>query len=572
MSPSSAQPAQRSPIVRELVRHALESIADEMALTVVRTAYSNTLRDVMDFSTAICLPSGEMVVQGLTLPLHLGAFPDALASVLGRFGDALAPGDVYVMNDPYSGGMHLPDVFVFKPVFAKGVLVGFAAVVGHQADIGGRMPGGNACDSTEIYQEGLRIGPSRLVAAGKDVDDLWDMLGRNVRLPERVTGDLRAQIAALRVGERELIDLAERHSPAVLLGYFADLLDASESMARAEIRSWRDGIYSFVDFIDDDGITENVPVRLAVRIEKRGDELLVDFDGTSPQVEGAINSSLSSTRSAVMLTIRSLMAPEIPNNAGFFRAIRVAAPLGTLLNPRPPGAVAARALTCFRIVDTVMGALAQIVPDRVFAAGDGGISVLTAAGEHNGRPYVLMDSIGCCWGGRPDKDGMEGITTIALNISNIPAEIIEREYPLRLEYVGFVPDTGGAGKHRGGLALAKRYRFLAERTLIQIRSDRRTHLPYGLAGGHPGSPSNTLLEEGLSARQLPSKTNVVVPQGAAIWHQHAGGGGWGDPRERSRSAVLEDVTEGKVSNEAARALYGVGVEARPAPPLPAAVK
>jgi N-methylhydantoinase B len=547
----------KSPIVRELVRNALESIVDDMALTVVRTSYSNTLRDVMDFSTAICDAQGQMVAQGLTLPLHLGAFPDAIDSVLRRFGNELAPGDIYVMNDPYAGGMHLPDVFMFKPVFVAERLIGFSAIVGHQADIGGRAPGGNACDSTEIYQEGIRIGPTRLVSRGADVDSVWDFVSRNVRLSDRVMGDFRAQIAALQVGERELATLARRYSADVLIEYLVDLVDAAETIARQEIASWPDGDYTFLDHIDDDGINLDQPVAIVVKVTVRRSDLNIDFTGSSPQVLGAINSTMSSTRSAAMLAVRSLMDGDIPNNAGFFRPIRVSAPAGLVVSAERPAAVAARALTCFRVVDAVMGALAQACPGKVFAAGDGGISVVTMAGEHEGKPFVLMDSIGCCWGGRPGKDGIEGITTIALNVSNIPIEVLERDYPLRIERYGFVQDSGGAGKFRGGMALEKRYRFLADQTLVQIRSDRRRFLPYGLHQGSPGTPSQTWLTSGEETRSLPSKCSLTVKRGDAIAHRHAGGGGWGPAFERAIAAVLDDIAEGKVSANAARDFYSM---------------
>lgn len=550
----------KSPIVRELVRNALESIVDDMALTVVRTSYSNTLRDVMDFSTAICDASGQMIAQGLTLPLHLGAFPDAMAAVLDRFGRELAPGDVYVMNDPYAGGMHLPDVFMFRPVFVAENLIGFSAIVGHQADIGGRVPGGNACDSTEIFQEGIRIGPTRLVAGGADCDAIWDFVRRNVRISDRVLGDFRAQISALQVGERELVALAGHYSPEVLLDYLDDLVDSAETIARAEIAKWPDGDYHFVDHIDDDGINFDDSVTVAVSIAVRGSDLTIDFSGSSPQVAGAINSTMSSTRSAAMLAVRSLMDGDIPNNAGFFRPIKVIAPPGLVVSAKLPAAVAARALTCFRVVDAVMGALAQACPTKVFAAGDGGISVVTMAGERDGKQFVLMDSIGCCWGGRPDKDGVEGVTTIALNVSNIPIEVLERDYPIRIERYGFVQDSGGAGQFRGGMAIEKRYRFLNEQTLVQIRSDRRRFLPYGLHDGGDGTPSQTTLQANGEQRTLPSKVSLMVKHGDAISHRHAGGGGWGLVAKRDPTAVMADVIDEKVSVCAARQLYGVVVD------------
>jgi N-methylhydantoinase B len=548
-------------IDRELVRTGLESVVDEMALTVVRTSYSGTLRDVMDFSTAMLDPKGEMLAQGLTLPLHLGAFPEAMASILAKYGHDLADGDVFIMNDPYAGGMHLPDVFIIKPVFLDGRLLGFPATVGHQADVGGRVPGGNACDSTEIYQEGLRIGPTRLVHRGLENETLVDLIGRNVRLPNRVLGDLRAQLAALHVGEQELVRLARRFGPDHLLRHAGDLVAHSERMVREEIAAWPDGVYAFTDWIDDDGITLDEPIRVSVTATIRGDEMTIDFAGTSPQVASAINSTMASSRSAAWLAVRALMSPDIPNNSGMFRPIRVIAPAGTLVNPKLPAPVAARALTCFRIVDAVMGALAGAAPGRVFAAGEGGISVVTIAGEHDGEPFLIMDTVGCCWGGRPDRDGVEGVTPIALNVSNIPVEIIERDLPLRIEHYGFAADSAGAGRFRGGLALERAYRLLAEKAFLQVRSDRRRFLPYGLAGGGPGAPSLTQLRrEGQEHETMPTKITTEFRRGEMVVHRHAGGGGWGDPFEREPERVADDVRDGKLSAAAAAERYGVALD------------
>ncbi len=555
--PKARAGGERDAITRELVRNGLESVVDEMALTVVRTAYSGTLRDVMDFSTAFLDPAGEMVAQGLTLPLHLGAFPVAMRSVLDRFGNDMGPGDVFVMNDPYAGGMHLPDVFIIKPVFVDGRLIGFPATVAHQADIGGRAPGGNACDSSEIYAEGLRIGPNRLYHRGRENETLFDMIERNVRVPESVLGDFRAQLAALHVGEGELVRLARRYTPEALLAYSQDLIDQSEQMARRDIAAWPDGTYQFTDYIDDDGITLDSPIEICVKVVISGSQVTVDFDGTSPQVDSAINSTFASSQSATWFSIRTLMDPNIPNNAGIFKTITVRAPEGVIVNPRPPAAVAARALTCFRIVDAVMGAMAEVVPDRVFAASEGGISVVMIAGEKAGKAYLLMDSVGCGWGGRPDKDGIDGITGISLNVSNIPIEIIERDNPIRIEHYGFVPDTGGVGQYRGGLAIERAHRLLDGTAFLQVRSDRRKFQPYPLSGGGPGAPSMTRLVSEDGVELLPTKVTTSFRRDQMVVHRTAGAGGWGDRLLRDPALVDDDVREGKVGRQAARENYGV---------------
>ncbi|RMF91449.1 MAG: hydantoinase B/oxoprolinase family protein, partial [Nitrospinota bacterium] len=302
------------PITLELIKNALQSIVDEMALTVVRTAHSGVIKDVMDFSTGFCTASGEMIAQGLTLPLHLGAIPDAMTAVLRKYGTNVAPGDIIIMNDPFDGGMHLPDIFMFKPLFYRGELIGFPAVVCHHTDVGGRVAGSNASDSTEIYQEGLRIPPLKLYEAGVPNETLFALIEKNVRVPVKVLGDLRAQLAACHIAEREYLRLVERYGVQELNRYLEELLNYTERLARAEIAAMPDGEYSFTDYIDNDGIDPD-PILLQVRVTVHGDTMTVDFSGTSPQVKGAINSTFSFTKSAVYLSVRCIMDAHIPNNA-----------------------------------------------------------------------------------------------------------------------------------------------------------------------------------------------------------------------------------------------------------------
>ncbi len=357
------------PVALPLVKNALEAIADEMALTVIRTSHSSIVRDIMDFSTALCDANGEMLAQGLTLPLHLGSIPDAMASVLATYRGDLGPGDVVVMNDPYAGGMHLPDLFMFRPVVLGGKRLGFAAVVVHHLDIGGRVAGGGAADSTEVFQEGLRIPPLKLYTRGRANRDLFALLRKNVRMPDQVLGDVFAQAAACRWGERKFLRLAQEIGPTRLRRLCQLLLAHTERLTRQQLRRFPRGEFRFLDHIDDDGLGGDA-VRIAVRVRTRGDEIECDFDGTSAQVRGAINATLSFTKSAVYLSLRALMDDNIPNNAGFFRPIRVTAPPGTVVNPAFPAACGARGLTGYRVSDAVLGALAQALPDRVCAAGE----------------------------------------------------------------------------------------------------------------------------------------------------------------------------------------------------------
>jgi N-methylhydantoinase B len=543
------------PITFAVIKSGLDTIVDDMAYVVMRTARSPIVRDVLDYSVTICDRRGRILSQAKTVALHLGAVPDAMNVVLERFRDDLHPGDVVVLNDPYDGGMHLPDIFMFKPIFAGERLLGFSVVIAHHCDVGGRVPGSNASDSTEIYQEGIRIAPMKLYECGAPNRTLLTIIEKNVRLPDLVLGDLDAQYATCNVGEREMLRLFDRYGDA-LEAYFDRLIDYGEELTRKAIAAWPDGVYAFTDFIDGDGFSD-APIPIACTVTVRGDHLWVDFSGSSPQVKGAINSTLSFVKSSTYLSIRCALGHDVPNNAGVYRCITVTAPEGSILNPRMPAPVAARALTGYRVVDTVLGALAQIAPARLMAAGEGGNTVVAIGGYRgDGRPFVLVDMINGAWGGRADKDGVEGITNPSQNMSNLPVETIEARYPLMMEEYALRPDSGGAGRFRGGLGLSRQYRFLAERAVLQLRADRHEHPPYGLFGGRSGACSRNLIDRGGGWEALPAKVTLEIGAGTVIRHEQAGGGGWGDPAERDRTAVATDLADGKISAEHARAEYG----------------
>ena len=549
------------PITFAVVKSALDSIVDEMAYAVIRTARSEIIRDVMDYSAALCDAEGRMVAQAKTIAQHLGAVPDAMQSVRREFAGDLHPGDVVVMNDPYEGGMHIPDVFLFMPIFVEGTLEAFAVVIGHQTDMGGRVPGSNASDSTEVYQEGLRIPPVKLYERGVPSRTMRRILQANVRVPERVLGDIGAEYAACKVGERELTKLFARHGRAATRRYLAALLDYAERVTRAEIARWPRGTYRFTDYLDSDGFSE-VPVPLTVAITVHDDgHLTCDWTGSAPQVKAALNSTLSFTKSCTYLSVRSVLRQDVPNNAGVFRCIDVIAPEGTILNPRLPGACAARALTGYRMLDVILGALAQALPERVPAAGEGGNTVLSMGGiTSDRRPFVLVDMITGAWGGRPAKDGMEAVTNPSQNMSNSPVEVLEAHHPVRVDEYGFVPDSCGAGRFRGGLGLRRRYTLLNDEATLQLRSDRMTFRPYGLAGGAPARGTRNVLNPDGEAREMPAKFATTLRRGDAILHEQPGGGGHGDPFARDPERVAEDVRDEKVSIEYARREHGVVID------------
>ena len=549
---------QIDPITFAVIKSGLDTIVDDMAYAVMRTARSPIVLDVLDYSVTICDAKGRILSQAKTVALHLGAVPDAMQVIVERFRGDMFPGDVIVLNDPYAGGMHLPDIFMFKPIFSGERLLGYSVVIAHHCDVGGRVPGSNASDSTEIFQEGIRIAPMKLYERGAPNKTLFKIIEKNVRLPDLVLGDLDAQYATCNIGEREMLRLFERYGDA-LEAYFDRLIDYGEELTRKAIASWPDGDYHFTDYIDGDGFSP-APIPMVCRITVKGDHLWVDFTGSSPQVKGAINSTLSFVKSSTYLTIRCALDHDVPNNAGVYRCITVTAPEGSILNPRMPAPVAARALTGYRVVDTVMGALAQIAPQKLMAAGEGGNTVVAIGGYHGAsrKPFVLVDMINGAWGGRSDKDGIEGVTNPSQNMSNLPIETIEARYPLLMEEYSLRPDSGGAGEFRGGMGLVRQYRLLADNAVLQLRADRHEHPPYGLFGGGPGASSRNLIDRGAGFQVLPAKVTLEITRDTVIRHEQAGGGGWGEPARRSREAIGADIADGKVSAEAAARDYGEG--------------
>ncbi len=553
------------PVRLELVKNAIGSVVDEMVLTVVRIAYSSIMKDTMDLSSAFCDARGRMIAQGLSLPLHLGSIPDAMDAVRAEYGDTLAEGDIVVFNDPYQGGMHLPDIFMVKPVFVGERRIGYAVVVAHHNDMGGRVPGSSAADSTEIFQEGLQIPVLKLYDRGVPNETLISMIRRNVRIPDVIMGDIDAQIAACRIADRGMNELAARFGVDQLEQYFDELLDYSEREARRTIRAIPDGEYRFCDYLDDDGVDFGRPVKVCAHVLVRGEDLTMDLSETSPQVRGAINSTLSFAKSAVYFAIRAIMDSDAPNNAGFMRPIRVIAPEGSLLNPRRPGAVAARGVSGFRLIDAIFGALAQAVIERPRAAGEGGTTSYSIGGyDDDGRFILFREAIMGAWGGGLEREGIDGVANPAANISNAPVEMVENQAPIRVERYELDADSGGAGRWRGGMAVTRQLRFLGARATLQLRSDRRNFPPYGLAGGKPGRGSMNLLDEGDGQwSELPTKFTRAISKGHAFCHTSAGGGGYGEPYLRDAEKVLADVRNGKVSIAAAERDYGVVVQPRP---------
>ena len=546
------------PVTQQIVGSALASIADEMATTIFRTAHSTVVRDGMDFSAALCDARGETVAQAVTVPFHLGSVPHAMDTLRAKWGERMRPGDVFVMNDPFDGGIHLQDIFVFKPVFLEGALLGFATTTAHHGDVGGRLPGSAACDNTEIFQEGIRLPWLRLFDQGEPVEAVFEVIRANVRIPRMTFGDLGAQIAATSVAERALQELARRYGPERLAGLMGSLVEHSERLVRQEIAGWPDGVATFTDYLDSDGIERrDVPLVATVTIE--GDELTADLRESSPMVAGALNSTRSFIQACVYQAVRSALEVEIPNTSGAFRPIHVLTRPGTIAEVVMPGASSMRGVTGFRALDAINGALAQLIPGRVGAAGEGGNTLAVfGAGRPAGRGrFIFYELVVGTWGGTPENDGNDGVTNPASLAANIPVEVAEAEFPIHIERYGLVPDSGGAGRHRGGLAIERAWRCLTPDTSLIVRSDRAVHPPYGLAGGGPGAvSSNLLVHPDGSEEALPSMFSITIGAGDLFVHRTAGGGGFGDPAERDPARVEEDVLDGKLSPQAAEEQYG----------------
>jgi len=536
------------PITQEIVGNALASIADEMATTIFRTAHSTVVRDGMDFSAALCDPNGETVAQAVTVPFHLGSVPHAMERLRAKWGDRMRPGDVFVMNDPFDGGIHLQDIFVFKPVFHESEIVGFATTTAHHADVGGRLPGSAACDNTEIFQEGIRLPWLRLYDRGEPVETVFEVIRANVRIPRMTLGDLAAQVAATTVAERALQELAERYGRERLADLMTGLVEHTERLVRSEIAGWPDGTATFTDYLDSDGIERrDVPITATVTIA--GDEITADLTESSPMVAGALNSTRSFIQACVYQAVRSALEVEIPNTSGAFRPIHVLTKPGTIAHVVMPGASSMRGVTGFRALDAVNGALAQLVPDRVPAAGEGGNTLAVFGSEReDGSRFIFYELIVGTWGGTPEGDGNDGVTNPASLAANIPVEVAESEFPILIERYGLVPDSGGIGRYRGGLAVERVWRCLTPNTSLIVRSDRAAHPPYGLQGGGPGAlSSNLLIHADGTEEVLPSMFSTTIQAGDVYVHRTAGGGGWGDPALRDPASVANDVADGKVT-------------------------
>jgi len=549
------------PVTLEILKNALESLADEMALVLLRSAYSPIVRDSMDYSTAVCDAKGRIIAQGLTNPIHLGSFPRIMQSLLEKFGDTIAEGDGYLVNDPYdAGGMHLPDIFFIRPIFVGGARVGFTSALVHHTDIGGMSPGSMALHAEELFQEGLRIPLLKLYDRGKPNQAVFDLMEANSRMPEEIMGDLRAQISACDTVGRSFAKLVAKHGED-FPGLIEELHDYAERLVRQRLNEMPDGTYTGEDFIDGLG-REGSRITFRVAITIKGSSIHFDWSGTSDQVKGSINCPITTTWSLAYAALRNALGQGIPNCEGYMRAVTLSAPLGSIVNPHRYAACAARGVIAYRMLDTSFAAMSKMRPGLVFAGGEGGPTAVTFSGQdpQSHSRWLVTDGILGSWGGRAQFDGPEGISSPGANLSNQPIELMEARLPLRVEAYGYAPNSGGAGRTRGGQGMLRSYVLEGANATMTLRSDRRTNLPLPIEGGLPGSPSLTILDHADGRRELlPTMAMAQQPlkRGDRVVHIAAGGAGYGDPLERSPELVREDVLDDFIDPDFAAAVYGV---------------
>lgn len=514
-----------SPFELEIFQNILSSIAEEMGMVLVRAGFSPNIKERRDLSCAIFGADGEMIAQAAHIPVHLGSMGFAVKAVLEE--SDIREGDVFILNDPFRGGTHLPDVTCIAPVFMDGRAEFFVASRAHHADIGGVTPGSMPL-STSIHQEGIIIPPSKLYRGGKLNKSLFRRILSSTRDPEEREGDFRAQIGALDLGERRLKAVVQKYSLDMVKQAGVELLNYSERMMRDVIRQIPEGIYEFEDYLDDDGAgTKRIPIRVALKIG--GGKARVDFSGTSPQVRGCLNAPLSVTTAAVLYVFQSLAPPEMPLNSGPLRAIEIHAEKDSLLNAGYPAPVAGGNVeTSQRIVDVMFGALSQAIPERVQAASSGSMSNVTFGGVNprTGKEFAYYETIAGGMGGRFGKRGVSAVHTHMTNTLNTPIEAIERELPVMIETYSVRRGSGGDGRYRGGDGIIRAYRFLSK-TTVSIITERRRFSPYGILGGKPGKRGRNTLIRDKGSETLPPKATFEVRRGDILRIETPGGGGWG---------------------------------------------
>lgn len=563
MSVTATRPALDG-ITSEVIRHGLAAAAEQMAVSVERSARSQVVREMLDYSTAVFDTSGGIVAQSTRIPIHLNSMTRPLRRILEEFGqETWGAGDVFITNDPYSGGQHLPDIMTFAPVMFQDILIGIVGTIVHHADVGGRAPASYGADATEVYQEGFQIPPMRVVRAGQWDETFITLFAKNIRLPHLTLGDMRSQVAALSIGSEEVLRLAGRYGSTVFSDATEELVDSARRAMVEAIDKLPFGRFRADDIIDGDGLDDE-PVRICVEVRHEAPGALeIDFTGSDPQVRGPINSPIGATESAAYYGASAILQPGVTPICGAYEPLRVIAEKGSVLNPAHPAPVVGRSVFAHRIANIVMSALSEAIPERACAQHYGNSNVtIFSHRDDAGRARVLFEIGVGGWGGRPGADGPDGLSQGVHNLRNNPVELLEQDFPFRILNYSFIPDSGGAGEFRGGLALERRILVL-EDCEFSAQFDRVKFGVPGLLGGGMGAPGQLLLlREGQDPATIPAKSvGFQLCKNDVVVVRTQGGGGLGSPSARSRDLLVEDLRLGKITNNGLREAYGLDVEA-----------
>ena len=541
------------PITLEVVRNKLDGIANEMQSSLVRSSFSPIVKEGLDASASLFTLEGETLAQATAIPIHLATLIPVVRTMLGKYPvRTMREGDVYIMNDPYRGGTHLPDIALVMPVFSGGRPIALSAAMTHHQDVGGMAPGSVPPNATEIFQEGIRIPPLKYRDAGEINRTLVDLLCLNVRVPETFMGDLNAQVAACSIGARRVAELADRYGANRLPALTGELLARSERLVRRAVERLPDGRYPYVDWLDNDGVALDDPVRVEVMVEIAGDRVTIDFEGTSPQVRGPFNCVPSGAYAGAYFAVLAMTDPSIPINGGCFRPIDLRLPEGSLVNPREPAPVNSRTSTIKRIAGTIIGALRRARPEGAPADAAAALHVLAFGGaREDGSRYVVGELIASGSGASRGRDGVDVIETDGSNCINLPVEALEMDAPIRVRRSELRPDSGGRGAFRGGLGIRREYEVLAGEVVFTHRGERHRHPARGARGGGPGACAHSVIRRagGGPEEVIPLKTLVRLAPGDRVEVNTAGGGGYGDPGARSADLLAADLAGGKVSEE-----------------------
>jgi N-methylhydantoinase B len=541
----------------EVIRGALTYTAEEMGIALKKSAYSPNIKERMDHSCALFDEEYRLIAQAEHIPVHLGSMAYGVREGLTAFKGTVEQGDMILLNDPYLSGTHLPDLTLIAPIFHENSIVGYSANKAHHTDVGGRTPGSLSADSTELYNEGIIIPPIKIVKKGKLDPELTNFISCNVRTPEILRGDLKAQIAANNTGISRIQELTKEYGIQTVHTSMEEIMNYSERRMRSLIELMPNGIYSAFDSLEEIGGIEPV---ISVSITVNKDTLTIDYTGSSKQVEAPLNAPLGVTIAGIYFTLLSVTDNTIPVNDGCFRPITLIVPKGTIMNPIRPAPVAGGNVeTSQRNVDALMKAFSQIIPDNIPAAGQGTMNNITIGGlRTDGTPWTFYETIGGGSGGRPTSDGVDGVHVNMTNTMNTPIEALEAYLPLRFDTYSLIPDSGGPGKHRGGCGIERSWTLQAPNATLSILAERTKNPPWGIKGGQPGALGEYWLHKKTGQKiKLPSKTTIRINEGDRLIIKTPGGGGYGDPLERSLAKVLDDVMNGFVTKNAAEKQYGV---------------